>query len=214
MPSIVWSIVMGLMKAFRWIFILIASLVAVASVAQNRLVKPGDVVRLTCEQEPSLNRDYTITQDGLIVLSFIGAVEVGGLSEKEAGDRVAARLVEERIVTDATVTVRVQDPVSQPIRFRGAVKTSGEIPFRQGLRLSDVLAHAQPVETADLSRIEINPAAQDKLIVDFTRFATDGEKFNPLMKPGDDVFIPMQQRAPEVFVLGGVARPGAVPLSA
>jgi protein involved in polysaccharide export with SLBB domain len=197
------------------IFLLACTGLAASAFCQDRVLRPGDRVRLVVEEEPSLNRDYTVTRDGMLVLSFIGAVEVGGRTPAEASRRIADRLVEERILVNATVRLTwVEQTMSAPIRFSGAVKLSGEMPWREGLRLADVLKLAEPTLAADLKRIEIKPVVGAPLVVDFSRFDGKEEAFNPTVRPGDEIRVPIAVAPEEVFVLGGVIRPGAIPLSA
>lgn len=175
--------------------------------AQDRIVKPGDKVKLTCEEEPSLNREYTITRDGYILVSFIGAVLVGGSTEGSAADKISAELVKQRILTKATVTLRLVVP-DAPVRFAGAVKAPGEMPFSEGLKLVEIIRLAEPGEAADMERIEITSATGEKIIVNFTLYQGINEEHNPALKPGDLIFFAIKEKPKEVFVLGGVANPG------
>lgn len=204
----------------RVVTLLFAILVALSPVwaraqSEERVIRPGDVFSLTCEEEPSLNRDYTVTRDGLALLPFVGAVAVGGLTEEQAATRIANELVRNGILRSATITVRLVRAGSEvaPIRFAGAVEVSGELPFREGLKLSDVLAVAKPTAQADLTKVSITSAVET-VVVDFTKRA-DSPDSDPLLKPGDRVFVPRvevspEKPAPEVYVLGAVRRPGAV----
>lgn len=172
----------------------------------DALLKPGLRVNLICEEEPSLNREYTITQDGLIVLSFIGAIEVGGLTEEQAAARISEKLIKERIIKKATIKVKIVDAAGLPIKFFGAVKLSGETPHREGMKLSDIIAVAEPTEAADLQKVEITDASGKVTIVDLTLET----KVDPELRPGDRINFPIRNRPKEVYVLGGVGRPGAI----
>ncbi len=180
---------------------------------QNGTVKPGDRVRLNCEEEPSLNRDYTITKNGLLILTFLGAVPISGLTETEAGERIALKVVEQRIVRKATVTLRIIQSTSKVVRFAGAVVVSGEAPYREGMRLSDVAAIATPTQAADLGKVSIETSTGEKLAVDYAKAIGSGELNNPLIHPGDKVFFPARTRANEIYILGAVQHPGAIPLT-
>jgi len=194
----------------RWILLLLALLCITIAPAQQRLIKGGDKVRLTCEEEPSLNRDYTITRDGLIVLSFVGAIPVGGLDEQEAASKIAAKLVEERIVPQATVHLSIVGASQQTVRYSGAVKVSGEAAWHDGMHLSDVIDLATPTSAADLSAIVIKTSKGKTITVNFVAEGADEQ--NPALRAGDEVFIPAKIVPDEVFVLGAVKKPGAVTL--
>ncbi|MBL8066759.1 MAG: polysaccharide biosynthesis/export family protein, partial [Chthonomonadaceae bacterium] len=81
-----------MLRQFALFLLLILALVAPAQ-TKERIIAPGDTVRLTCEEEPSLNGPYKITRDGLIVMKFIGAVKVSGLTTAESGLKIRDQLL-------------------------------------------------------------------------------------------------------------------------
>lgn len=178
--------------------------------AQDRVIRPNDKVKVTCEEEPSLSRDYTVTRDGFVVMAFIGAVRISGLTEEVAADRIEEELVRQRIVRQATVTVRLLTAETLPVRFSGAVTTPGELPWREGMRLSDVAAFTKPLPTADLERVRIESREGQISTVNFRRFDGNSIAFNPTLRPGDFVFFPLTTRETQVFILGSVQKPGAI----
>lgn len=179
------------------------------AVAQERLM-PGEVVILTCAEEPELNGEYTITQSGLILLKFIGAVEVAGLTEQQASEKIAKILVEQQILVKATVTLARKDNKPTPVRYGGAVRLSGELPYTEGLTLKDVLEVAQPTSVADLTQVRITRATGEVGTIDYTQFLAGNMAANPLMRPGDQVFVPLKVASLEVLVVGAVNKPGLV----
>lgn len=173
-------------------------------------IKVGDVLRMTCEEEPTLNKSYTVTQQGIILVDFIGAVHVEGNTEAEAARIVSARLVDERILRRATVTIRIVNTTVLPVTYRGAVQATGQEPHREGLRLSDIIKKAQPREDTDLGRIEVRGKDGNTRLVDFTRNDPATNADNPLMQPGDVVTFFVRGAPGLVVILGGVERPGGV----
>lgn len=180
---------------------------------QPRLIKPADKVHVNCEEEPGLNREYTITRDGLIVLSFVGAVEVGGLTCAEAEKKISEQLVVQKILRKATVHVTFSDSKNtiKPVKFAGAVKISGEIPWREGMTLTDVVKVAEPTAVAELTAVVIESETGAKNTIDYSKFGGVNAQFNPLLRAGDFVFFPIQIKRKDVMVLGGVKRPGLLP---
>lgn len=194
-------------KQILWALILVLSLVVQVAFAQSdRAIKPGDRLSLVCEEEPSLNRDYVVTRDGLMVLSFIGAVEVGGLTCDEAGARIADQLVLQQILRKATIRVSFVGSTTKPVRFAGAIKASGEIPFKAEMTLADVLKIAQPTSQADLALVTVESEGGRRTGIDATSAAGLAHK----LRPGDLVFVPVITKSPDVYVLGAVLRPGTV----
>jgi protein involved in polysaccharide export with SLBB domain len=181
----------------------------VAFAQEPARIKAGDTVRMTCEEEPTLNKEYAVTAQGMILVDFLGAVKVAGLTEPEAARLLADRLLNERILRQATVRVKIVTTTVAPITYKGAAKATGQEPFREGLRLSDIVRKAQPTDDTDLSRIEVRGAA-GPVFVDFTKFDPATNANNPLLKPGDTVTFVVKTAPGFVVLLGGVERPGGV----
>lgn len=164
---------------------------------------------MVCEEEPTLNQVYTVTDDGLILVDFIGVVEVAGLTPAEAAQRIADRLVDDRILRAATVTITILEQEIGSVTFSGAVAVTGMTPFRTGMRLSDVIAIAGPRQEANLSAIRILRRSGQMLSVDFDAESLDNER-NPVLVEGDEIFVPITERPGSVAVLGGVENPGVI----
>ena len=192
------------------LFLLILVLFSGIALAQDApKIKAGDRLRLTCEEEPTLNKEYAVSSQGMVLVDFLGAVKVQGLTEAEAARTIADRLISERILRQATVRVKIVTSTVAPITYRGAVRQTGQEPYREGLRLSDIIKKAQPTEQTDLARIEVRNGA-NVAIVDYTKFVPATNANNPLLKPGDTVIF-VTRRAPGlVVVLGGVERAGGI----
>ncbi len=172
-------------------------------------LRPGDTVSLTCQEEPLLNGDYTVTQTGLILLPLIGAIEVAGLTEKQAEQKIAQTLVEQKILLKATVTLKLKTTPPKPISISGAITNPGEIAYEEGLTLGMALNIAKPLSTADLKAIRITHPDGTIEVVDATRYANP--KDSPKLRPGDRIFVPLQIGGQDIAVLGAVRKPGIVP---
>jgi polysaccharide export outer membrane protein len=189
---------------FKWSLSLLALLLPLLCLSQvPAKIKVGDVLRMTCEEEPTLNKQYTVTDQGMILVDFLGAVHVEGNTEAEAARIVSSRLVDGRILRKATVTLKIVSTSVAPVTYRGAVRQTGQIPHREGLRLSDVVEAAGARDDTDLARVEVRRRNGDISFVDFT-------KDNPELQPGDTVTFLVKTAPGLVVVLGGVARPGGV----
>lgn len=192
----------------RWIcgFLLLCFAWCSWAQATERYIAPSDTVHLTCEEEPGLTGEYKITRDGLIILKFVGAIKVSGLTCREAALKVRDQLLLHRVLSQATITMSfdVAAPPGKPVTFEGAVKVASSLPFKEKMTVGDVIKVAEPTPSADLSKIEITGSDQKTRIVNYP---TE----NPELKPGDRVFFPIQvKRTGTVTVLGGVARPGVL----
>lgn len=205
-----------------FVLMLLASAIALAApTTSGAKIKAGDVLAVSCSEEPLLDKEYTVNAEGLLVLPFVGAVEVEGKDEIQAATAISGALIDQRILRRATVTVKIVKPsapdVVEPlkpivnIRISGAVKKIVDLPFAEGLRLSDLVRLAEPTPMADLSRVSITPLTGDARTIKFQNDAVASEDVNPYLKPGDKIVVPVRMRAMEVFVLGGVKQPGLQP---
>lgn len=148
---------------------------------QAPVIKPGDTVQLIALEEGSINRDYKVTADGLILVDFLGAVKVAGLTEEQAAAKISKQLVDEKIVKVATVRVKIVNPQARMVKFTGAVKVPAETPWREGLKLSDIIRLAETLPETDLAKVQVKSESGEIQIADTTK----GE--DPVLKPGDEV---------------------------
>ncbi|MCG9894752.1 MAG: polysaccharide biosynthesis/export family protein, partial [Fimbriimonadaceae bacterium] len=58
------------------LFAFALSWAGVESSQPDRKIAPGDKLRMTCVEEPSLDKTYTVTADGLMLIDFLGAIQV------------------------------------------------------------------------------------------------------------------------------------------
>lgn len=195
----------------RLLLVLVALFATVLGVAQSKVVvKPGDSVAVVCEEEPSLNKDYPITRDGYIVMQFIGAVNIAGLTEDVAAAKLSATLIEQRILPRATVRLRVLGSKTALITFGGAVMKSGEVYPRDGMRLSDIVNAAQPTAAANMEKVRITTAEGKELLINFKLFDGKQNTHNPELRAGDRVFFELVDRPQDVVITGMVKKPGAI----
>lgn len=193
-------------------FITLVLFVVTAGLAFGQGLKPGDVINLKCLEDPSLNGDYTVTDSGLILIQFVGAVEVKGLTEEQAAAKISRVLTTQQILKTATITISMKaKEVAQAVSYSGAVKNSGEMPYREGLTLADVIAAAEPGAAADLTQIRITHLNGETGTIDFSQFTSGNPAANPLMRPGDKVFVALKVAGFELTVLGAVNKPGIIP---
>jgi len=174
----------------------------------DRIIRAGDKIKISCVEESRLNNTYTITKDGLIVLPFIGALEVAGKTAQDAVILIATELMQQRILKTATVGLEFEQPATAGIKYAGALKQSGQFPFAQGLRLSDVLRVAGMTSLADLARVEITSFNGAKRVVQFIDDPSAPLDNNPYLADGDSIFVPEQAKPQSVFILGGIRNPG------
>ncbi|MDQ2986683.1 MAG: SLBB domain-containing protein [Armatimonadota bacterium] len=182
------------------------SVCAAIAVAQDTII-PRDVVELKCVEDPTLNGEYVITDTGLILMQYIGAIEVKGLTPQQASAKISRELVAQQILRTASITIRIKSEARPAVSVGGAVTNGGDVPWVAGLKLSDVLERARPSAVSDISKIKITSADGRELTADRTKTPPD----DPILKPGDRVFVTLRAAGGDVTVLGAVAKPGLMP---
>ncbi len=202
----------------------VLAMLAIPGIAQSpaRKIKPADRLIVQCKEESALSKTYKVTKDGVILVDFLGAFSVEGLTEDEASVAMSKKLVDERILKSATVKVQIegQEPSKEPtppkdplqqVKVSGAVANPGAVNLTSGTKLSEIIKLSNPTENADLAKIEVKSADGSIRIFDLSKSDSD-----IVMANGDQIQVPVKQIIPshvEVYVMGGVLHPGSVSLS-
>lgn len=90
----------------------------------------------------------------------------------------------------------------------GEVRQPGSYPWKEELRLTDLLAVAgNQTETGDLSQVKVTRHDGGSHTVDFNKYLETGSaSANPVLEPGDSVYI--NKKIFEISILGEVNKPG------
>jgi polysaccharide biosynthesis/export protein len=187
-------------------------------------IGPGDLLDVIVFDHPELtlpagpladsqSAGFSVQSDGTFFYPFIGQVEARGRSVQAVRTEIAERLAE--FIPDPQVEVRIVQFNSQGVNVTGAVNTPNrQILGAVGLTLVEAISAAGgATDAADLSRISIKRGS-DIHRVDLRGFTDNGfSENNPVLRNGDVVNVP-RRRTAEVYVLGEIARPGIVDVSA
>lgn len=172
---------------------------------QAARLEPLDVVRVQCDEVPALARDYTLSREGVFAFGPVGSVSAAGLTEPELASRLEQLLAARGV--RSSVSVQRVGSSRRTVSFTGDVKQSGEIPWKAGMRLSDIVAVARPNQNA-LARVSIRSSEGSESVWDIL-----SGKLDPLLKPGDRIHFPLDALPRRVLVVGAVKRPGEIDLS-
>jgi len=125
---------------------------------------PGDVVRLITYQEDALTAEFRVSDSGTIALPLIGTLAVAGLSPEALANKVAAALVQRKLLVAPSVAAEVA--IYRPIFVLGEVSKPGQYPYQPGMTMVTAAAvaggftyraidsYASVVRTEDGSAIE------------------------------------------------------------
>lgn len=148
---------------------------------------------------------------GFVHLPLVGKIQVAGLTIEQVRERLEEAY--RPFIKNPWVVVEVSDYRSQPLYLIGQFKNPGvvyldrPVNLLQGIALGNGLDNSADLRGARLVR------NNQILNVDIYDLLHDGAVTqNIWLRPGDIIFVP-DNKLQNVFVLGAVKKPGAVPLS-
>ncbi|HEY8899167.1 MAG TPA: polysaccharide biosynthesis/export family protein [Chthoniobacterales bacterium] len=117
--------------------------VAATTSSENYKLVSNDLVRIDVFQEPDMQTEQRIAQDGTVNISLAGRVPVGGLTMEQAGDLIAEKL-KGGILINPQVTVSVIEYAPRRFSVLGQVNRPGafEIPGEEIVTLPTAIAMA------------------------------------------------------------------------
>ena len=186
--------------------------------SDDYLVGPGDVLFVVVAAQPDMGSPVLSSAhrvqgnriDGLgrIHLPMVGAVQVGGLSISD----LTAKLSEaySLYVKDPWIVVEVSEFRSQPLYLIGQFREAGTLYMERPLTLMQGLSEGGGLlDTANLRSARLIREKQT-MPVDLLALLEGGDpEQNVWLHSGDTIYVP-DDKNQNVFVFGGVDRPGPV----
>jgi len=170
----------------------------------------GDTVSITVFDQPDLSTTTRISeQDGTISYPLLGTVSITGLTQEEAGRKIARLLKDGGLLKAPQVTLAVKDFISQQIPIMGQVNRPGEYALTKESRVVDLIAEAGGVkeDAADVvilvKKVDGKPVRHE---IDFLKFYAGDMSQNMLVTEGDFILVPKMDT---FYIHGEVKRPGA-----
>jgi len=188
-------------------------------------IGPGDVLEVRVLRAPELSREgVRVDQSGMIRMPMLDTdIQAACLTEAELAANIAKLYLKYK--REPHVEVFVKEFQSQPVAVIGAVRGPAQFKLQRPVRLSELLSFAGgPSETAGQT-VQVVHAGGPSLCDKSSRANTEDTsgfvsyklidtlhavpEANPFVRPGDLVQVP---NADQVYVLGNVLRPLAIPL--
>jgi polysaccharide export outer membrane protein len=167
--------------------------VALPPPTESTTLGPGDIFHLQIVGEEGLPEEYQVASDGTVDLPYLQTVEVAGLEPQELARVVRRRLIEEEILQDPSVVVRVKEYRSKQISVLGQVKKPGNFPFQPGMTLVQAISLAGGLNSiAQSGKIrltrQIKGRGTQTVSVDLDAI-NSGDAQDVLLQAGDRVFV-------------------------
>ena len=109
---------------------------------ESTTVGAGDALTIEVVGEKDLPVEYEVASDGTVVIPYIDRVQVAGLEPQQIAAAIRKRLIEEKILDDPNVLVRVKAYNSKRITVLGQVQKPGSFPLSPGMTLIHVISLA------------------------------------------------------------------------
>lgn len=158
----------------------------------NYVIRPLDVVEFRVFQEPTMQQQLRIAQDGSITLPLIGSVRVGGMTA-ESAQQLIAELYDKDYLVDPQVSLVVLSYTERRIFVHGQVMSQGPvvIPPETELTLAQAINAAGGLtRLARRNPIRVKRVGKDDVIeVNFNDVLTDPKTKDIPLQDGDIVFV-------------------------
>lgn len=196
-----------------------ASAQAQTAPAESRLggyrIGPRDLIEVRVFETDELNGSRRVSEDGDINLPLVGNVQIAGLTEAEAAQRIKG-VLEEKVLQRASVAVQVQEFRSKPIAVIGAVRQPGNLAFAGRWTLLEALTAAGGLTDEHGAVIHVLRRSENGLSDQISIRAEDllvkaDRRVNVPILPGDLINVPATIEV-TVYCLGEIQQPGAVTL--
>jgi polysaccharide export outer membrane protein len=103
-------------------------------------VKPGDTLEISVWKEPDLQRTVLVRPDGAFSFPLVGEVDARGKTVSELNKLVSERLT--KFISDAVVTISVQEIKGNKIFVLGQVNKPGEFIVNPSVNILQALSMA------------------------------------------------------------------------
>jgi len=191
---------------------------ASALTAQYSYVKimPGDVIAITTYGAPELTtttgaNGLKVGAQGEIVLPYLGAVKVAGMTPPETAIYLEKELKDKGILVDPQVSVSLVDSPTRMITVVGEVQKPEPVPAFGQLRLLDVISACGGFTPLASHTITIRrPGEAEAITVLLSSDPKNTDETNIPLMAGDTVIV---AKVGSVFVIGQVKAPSAIALS-
>jgi len=174
------------------------------------IIGPKDLLSITVFGASDLNTRARISESGEITLPLVGIIKLGGLTRVEA-EKSIEKLLDEKYLKNARVSVFIEEYRSRTISVSGAVTNSGDQELIGEQSLLQIISRAGGLTEAAAGKIIILREINDKKtsrIIDIAELMGEGEvSLNIKILAGDIINIPRVHFL-NVYVFGQVRNPG------
>ncbi len=196
------------------LLVLCGVVVTPARAAQEYLLGPGDIIKISVFKNPDLSLDARVSEVGAIGYPLIGSVGVSGLTLPAAERKIAQMLKDGGFVINPQVNILLTQALGNLVSVIGEVNTPGRYSIETaGGHLSVMLAAAGGIAQTGGDFVIVTGTRLGKPFrreIDIVKMSTSGNPADDIeLDGGDTLFV---SRAPLFYIYGQVQKPGQVRL--
>jgi polysaccharide biosynthesis/export protein len=171
-------------------------------------VGPSDVISVNIWLSPPLNFSLTVTPEGTIIVPSVGEIRLVDLKLSEAKKKIVTEIKKKYLTGDPTVTL--VKPRKVIVTVLGAVRFPGKYSLDATERIDRAVAEAnrykdEKGESFRIGRnIRLTRHSGEVTRIDIPYYyATKNDDLNPLIREGDEIFVPSTNSEKYVFAVYG-----------
>jgi polysaccharide biosynthesis/export protein len=173
---------------------------------ESLLIGRGDLIQVSVMDTPEMEQQVRVTDDGSVALAYVGSIHVAGQTPAVAAAAIQRALIEKKVMIHPQVTVRMQELATQDVSVLGQVHAPGTYPITTPQTILKVLSLAGGLtDSADRNLTVKRNQTGEELRYNVSNNSKQALSDMVMVYPGDTVLV---ARAPMVYVMGDVARPG------
>jgi polysaccharide biosynthesis/export protein len=173
---------------------------------ESLLIGPGDLIQVDVMDTPEMEQQVRVTDDGSAQLAYIGSVPVAGQTPAAAAAAIQAALIAKKVMRHPQVTVKLQELATQDVSILGQVHTPGTYSITTPQTILKVLSLAGGLTDGADRHVTVKRHKSGEQLTYYVANDSNQALANVVMVyPGDMILV---QRAPTVYVMGDVNRPG------
>jgi len=189
------------------------------------VIGPEDSVTIVALDAEEISKTWRVSSTGDLNLPMVGTIHAAGLTPKQLEDKLTEGL--KKYIREPQVTVYIANFESQPVTVAGAVHKPGTFQLEGPKTLLSVLMMAYGPDASGPTLVVSRPIESGPIPLPEAKLDSTGQRStvelrisdvldpstpgsNLIIKPNDVISVSSKPRL--VYIIGEVARPGAVEL--
>ncbi len=192
------------------VFLLIL-LTPLIGMAEDYIVGPGDVLRITVYDHDDLKTTVRVTDDGFIAMPLLGQVRVQGMKTSDVTKELT-KLLADGYIVNPQVNIFIEEFRSKKAVILGHVNKPGLVELRGSTNFLEMISQAGGLkegagETATIKRTQ--DGKQEVIVINMKSLVEGGDlSQNIPIHDGDTVYI---SKGGTCYVTGEVKKPDGYP---